>query len=113
MQILKEEIIEIFIRLEKKYEDLYEDKTLNEYANNYKGLAENRKSIMLIIEKDLETVLYSEYYWYTKFKDYYQKIYGEDAGVEQGQFKLIEEIEGELEQGVDWGIIQSIEEDLD
>ncbi len=113
MQILKEEISKIFINIEKKYEDLYEDKTLNEYANNYKVLAENRKNIMLILDKDLETVLYSEYYWYTKFKNYYKKVYGEDAGVEQGQFKLIEEIEGQLEQGVDWGIIQSIEEELD
>ncbi|WP_157261551.1 hypothetical protein [Paenibacillus sp. A3] len=37
------------------------------------------------------------------------KVYGHDEGIEQEGFKLLEEIDNQLEEGVDWGLIEKIE----
>ncbi|HDR7659991.1 TPA: hypothetical protein QCX68_005590, partial [Bacillus wiedmannii] len=44
------------------------------------------------------------------YKKRYFEVYGYDAGIEQEGFKLLEELENELEDGIDWVIIQDIEE---
>ncbi|MDZ5609375.1 hypothetical protein U2I54_20475 [Bacillus pseudomycoides] len=45
-------------------------------------------------------------------KNGHEKLYGYDVGIEQEGIRLLEELENELEDGVDWSIIQGIEEDL-
>ena len=52
--------------------------------------------------------MYSKYYWYDKYKNRYQKLYGKDAGVEQQQFMLLEEIEDKIGT-VDWETVEKIE----
>lgn len=37
--------------------------------------------------------------------------YGEDVGTQQGQFKILEEIDSRLEEGVRWEKIKEIEEE--
>ncbi|MDS0527713.1 hypothetical protein NNC19_18650 [Clostridium sp. SHJSY1] len=68
----------------------------------------NTEKLESIETKD--NIYYSKYYWYIKYKERYFQVFGYGAGIDQEEFKLIEEIENELEGGVDWDIIQVIEE---
>ena len=47
-----------------------------------------------IRKKPLEVVLYSKYYWLMRYVKKYNEVNGYDAGMEQQQFKLIEEFHG-------------------
>jgi hypothetical protein len=38
-------------------------------------------------------IYYNKYYWYMKFYQAYKKTHGSDAGMEQQEFKIIEESE--------------------
>lgn len=49
------------------------------------------------------------YYWYVKFKKCYFEVCGYDAGVEQEGFRLLEEMELQMEQEIDWKLIKRIE----
>ena len=68
------------------------DEQLNFMFNCYRFL----EMQALASHETLETILYSKYYWYDKYKNRYQKLYGKDAGVEQQQFMLLEEIEDKI-----------------
>jgi hypothetical protein len=61
------------------------------------------------IEVSIEDLLYSQYLWLTKYRNRYVSIGGYDAGVEQQVFNLAEEIDQQLEAGIDWSIIEKIE----
>jgi hypothetical protein len=54
-------------------------------------------------------LLYNRYYWFLKFKTNYGSKRGDDAGLDQQAFQLIEEIDQKLTAGVNWSIIQQIE----
>jgi hypothetical protein len=49
---------------------------------------------------------YNKYYYFLKFLVSYQKLIGFDAGLEQKEFKIIEE--GEIYPDIDWGVIEDI-----
>ena len=57
----------------------------------------------------LKDVMYSQYCWFIKFKNEYFKKYGTDAGIEQQLFKLSEKMDMEISNGLDWAIIEKIE----
>ena len=80
------------------------DEQLNFMFNCYHLLG----NTALTSHETLETILYSKYYWYNKYKNRYQKLHGEDAGVEQQQFMLLEEIEDKIGT-VDRKTIEKIE----
>lgn len=61
--------------------------------------------------KDKENNLYNKYYWYHKYKTKYFDLYGYDAGVEQEEYKILEEINEVLEGNINWNLIKQIEED--
>lgn len=84
------------------------DETLKRFLSYYDFFTNN--VIDLAEKEDENTILYSKYYWYTKYKKRYFEVYGYDAGIEQEGFKLLEELENRLEDGIDWVIIQDIEE---
>lgn len=111
LMILKQEIINKFQCGEKQYKDLYENEEINCYANYYTYIDNDENEIMMNEKVDLEAILYSKYYWYTKFMNSYLLHYGEDAGIQQGQFKILEEIDSRLEEGVRWEEIKEIEEE--
>lgn len=111
MNIIKELELEKMIVLSKYYTvraiDI-NDETLKKVLVYYDFISNNIEDLML--KEDKSKIMYSKYYWYTKYKQRYFEVVGYDAGIEQEGFKLLEEIENELEDGVDWSIIQEIEE---
>lgn len=109
MNLLKDEIKDLMAKMNYTYEDKYSNATLNEEINFYLFLCEEEDTIHNKFGKSVEEVLYSKYYWFTKFKIRYEMEYGEDAGIDQTQYKIIEEIEQISENGVDWEEIQNIE----
>lgn len=84
------------------------DEILKKVLVYYDFLSSNIEN--LASKENKSKIMYSKYYWYTKYKQRYFEVVGYDAGIEQEGFKLLEEIENELEEGVDWSIIQEIEE---
>lgn len=84
------------------------DEILKKVLVYYDFLCNNIENLMS--KEDKSKIMYSKYYWYTKYKQRYFEVIGYDAGIEQEGFKLLEEIDNELEDGADWGIIQEIEE---
>ena len=54
-------------------------------------------------------ILYSKYYWCTQYKNRFNELYGKDVGIDQQQYKIIEEMTQRIND-VDWSFIQMIEE---
>lgn len=111
MEIINEFELEKMIVLAKDYTvravDIT-DEALKKVLIYYDFLSNNIENLTL--KEDKSKIMYSKYYWYTKYKQRYFEVVGYDAGIEQEGFKLLEEIENELEHGVDWSIMQEIEE---
>lgn len=108
MEILKEKEILTFTSEEAL--SSYGDKDINDGEINrilsfYLFLRNNIHEISI----DKERIYYSIYFWYHKFKERYFALYGSDAGIEQESYKLLEEMDNELIEGVDWVIIESID----
>lgn len=60
---------------------------------------------------DKEQIIYlSRYYWLKKFSILWQKIHGEDPGLQQFLFKSIEDYSNI--QGFDWDHLKSIDNEL-
>ena len=53
---------------------------------------------------------YNRYYWYLKFSIAYKNKYGYDAGVEQQEFRILED--GESLPDIDWNEIERISNEL-
>lgn len=109
MKLINEEIINLFEQGIRKYELIYDHQEVNIYANYYRYISQEEKQILIEYQKSLECILYSKYYWYTKFMKAYISYYGEDSGIRQQQFKILEEIDQRLKNQVDWTIIEEIE----
>lgn len=110
MKLLKEDDIRQFISEEKLlafYNTNMEDRVLNEGFARFSFLRQSVDSI----PADPSCIYYSMYYWFVQFKKRYVALMGPDAGIEQQGFQLLEEIDQELEDSIDWGIIEAIEND--
>ena len=110
MEIINEIELEKMIELERDYKNMRDDISddiLRKFLGYYDFL---NNIINLVSKEDKKKIMYNKYYWYTKYKKRYFDVYGYDAGIEQDGFKLLEELENELEEGVEWSIIQEIEE---
>lgn len=108
MKILQEGELKNLISDEKLrsfYNVNIDDARLNELLAYYLFFKSNISSISL----DKKTTYYSMYFWYIQFKERYFEVYGHDEGIEQEGFKLLEEIDNQLEEGIDWGLIEKIE----
>ena len=57
----------------------------------------------------LEDIIYSQYYWFNQYKREYYKKYGRDEGMEQQAFRLLENMNIELSNNLDWAVIEQIE----
>lgn len=82
-----------------------DDNRLNELFSRYSFLKINVNLISL----DKPSIYYSIYFWFVQFKKRYFTLMGQDEGIEQEGFKLLEEIDTELEEGIDWVVIEEIE----
>ena len=89
----------------------YENPYLNSIYNYCLLYFSKEAEIMAFTGESLEVVLYSKYYWFTQYMKKYNETQGYDAGIEQQQFKLIEELDQRLEN-VDWELLHRIDEDM-
>lgn len=111
MEIISELELDEIIKLGKNYTIITNDVNDEELKKNlfyYNFLNNNIEKLAL--KENKSKISYSKYYWYIKYKQRYFELFGYDAGIEQEGFKLLEEIENELKDGVDWSRIQKIEE---
>lgn len=56
---------------------------------------------------DLE-IFYNSYYWFQVFSRLYMRVHGNDAGLEQQAFKLLEHA-GEIHENVDWTLVEQMD----
>ncbi|MCM3042562.1 hypothetical protein M3201_23180 [Paenibacillus motobuensis] len=108
MKIIKEDELKNFItdeELRKLYNVNIKDTRLNELLAYYTFFKSNAGLVSL----DKQSTYYSMYFWFVQFKERYFEVYGHDEGIEQEGFKLLEEIDYQLEENVDWGLIERIE----
>ncbi len=95
--------------MEENYiqKEKYSDNQLNYFYNNWYFLNKHEEKLKDTKGLSLETILYSKYYWFSRFTDRFHVVYGFDAGVEQQQFMIVEEIDQKLEN-VDWNFVESL-----
>lgn len=108
MELIIKNIEELIPRTYYVQKTEYGDEKLNNIFNYVCFLVNEDEAIQKRLNINIETVLYTKFYWYTKYKNRYIELYGSDAGIEQQQFKLIEEIEQKLND-VNWNLIEEIE----
>lgn len=108
MKIIKREIEDLMVQINYKLKDKENDRDLNKRLNYYFLLEEKEKELQELVGLSLECILYSKYYWFTKYKEKCRALYGMDAGIEQQQYKIIEEISQRLIE-VKWELIEEIE----
>jgi len=113
MQILDATIIDKIIR-DLNFSDLenenISDKELQtylKYIHLFKFIETTSNEIN--IEFTMEDLLYSQYYWFIKYKNRYFELYERDEGLEQEAFKMLEDIDLQMQTGIDWSIIESID----
>lgn len=109
MELIKNKVEEIIVKSGYTYKEEYSDKQLNTLFNYWYFFDEREKEIQELSEVSLETILYSKYYWCTQYKTRFNELYGKDAGIDQQQYKIIEEINQRIND-VNWNLIQMIEE---
>jgi len=85
------------------------DKQADLLFNYWYFFEKNERDIQKLANTSLEIVLYSKYYWCTRYKQRFNALYGTNAGLDQQQFKIIEEI-SQRTANVNWALIQRIEE---
>lgn len=107
MIILKENIDKLFIKYQYKSRMQYDNTELNRLFN-YWCFFEEKEAV---IQETLEIILYSKYYWCSRYKDKYIELYGIDVGLEQQQYKIMEELEQRLDADIDWKFLELLEED--
>lgn len=108
MKILKEEIEHMYGEIGYVVRNRHEDVELNCLLNYWCFLEEKEVEILEVINETLDVILYSKYYWSTKYIQKYTKSYGQDAGLEQQHYKIIEEMDQRLDD-VDWEMIEEID----
>lgn len=111
MILLREAIESLFQKVDYPLKNKYDNEELNRLLNYWLLLEECRSMIQELSGESLETILYSKYYWSSRFIEMYTELYGVDAGLKQQQYKILEEMDQELSGGIDWKIIPKLEED--
>ncbi|MBQ8680421.1 MAG: hypothetical protein IJ530_11760 [Treponema sp.] len=111
MKILKEEMNKLFSEAKYQRKTKYEDTALNDFYNCWCFFEEKETEIQNIEKESVDSILYTKYYWFTKFKERYEQLYGFDAGIEQQQYKIIEELQVRMNENLDWNIIRLMEEE--
>lgn len=109
MEIIKAEFKEIAVKTGYKAIQKYSDEQLNFSFNYWNIFIEKEKELQKSEGVSLESILCSKYYWCTQFKNRFSIIYGKDAGIEQQQYKIIEEIDQRI-TNIDWHLVQMIDE---
>lgn len=109
MEIIKNKVEEIIVKSGYTYIEKYSDKQLNTLLNYWYIFDDKEKEVQELLGVSVETILYSKYYWCTQCKNRFNELYGKDVGIDQQQYKIIEEMTQRIND-VDWSLIQMIEE---
>lgn len=110
MKVIKENIETLFLKTNYEKKQIYKKTKLNNLFNYWNFFDEKEIDIQKITKETLETILYSKYFWCSRFKDQYIRECGQDVGLEQQQYKILEELEQRLDGNINWQLIQKIEE---
>lgn len=108
MEIIKSNIEEMMKEMNYVYEEEYSDNWLNNIYNYCQFMDKYENKIIVEEKASLEIILYSKYYWFSRFVDRYREIYGVNGGIEQEQFKIVEEIDHRVED-VDWEFVEKLD----
>ncbi|NET58354.1 MAG: hypothetical protein F6K47_20030 [Symploca sp. SIO2E6] len=57
--------------------------------------------------EDPVEIFYNRYYWFMTFVEKYKLKNGDDAGLEQQAFQLLEEVDG-IDADLDWNILEQL-----
>lgn len=109
MDIIKNDVKDIITKVGYKYIAEYSDEQLNMLFNYWYLFDEKEKEIQGLLGVSLDLILYSKYYWCTRFRDKYNELYGKDVGIDQQQYKIVEDMTQRIND-VDWSFVQRIEE---
>lgn len=110
MKILKNNIDELMVKTKYISKKIHDDQEMNILFNFWHFFDEREAEIQELTRECMESVLYSKYYWCTKYKNKFDQSFGRDVGLDQQQYRIIEEINRRI-NSVDWKLIQMIEED--
>jgi|GEM_PF-2037398 len=61
----------------------------------------------VLSSEDPVLIFYNRYYWFLTFVEKYKLKNGDDAGLEQQAFKLLEEVD-KIDGDLDWGIVEQL-----
>ena len=86
-----------------------DDERINQYGAYWNVLDQNEDEISSRLGVPLESILYSKYYWCTKYKERYNQLYGFDAGLEDQQCNMLPEIQYKLGENTDWDLLEKID----
>ena len=111
MKIAKEELKKLISEANYQEKAEYEDRNLNDLYNCWCFFEEKEFELQKLKNIPIDSILYSKYYWCTRYKDRYERLYGFDAGVEQQQYKIIEELQLRLTENIDWNLLKKTEEE--
>lgn len=109
MKVLKENMEELLMKSNYIKRKEYEDEELNDYFNYWIFFEKNEGVVQSLTNELIDVILYSKYYWSSRYKDRYIELYGSDVSIEQQQYKIIEELDQRISGDVDWNLIQLIE----
>lgn len=109
MILLKETMENLLHGISYPLKSKYEDAELNRLLNYWLVLDENSDMIQELTGEGSETILYSKYYWSSRYIDRYTELYGTDAGLEQMRHKILDQMDSDFE--INWEMIQKLEED--
>ena len=109
MEIIKNKVEDIMVEVGYLNKEEYSDTLLNSLLNYWCCFDEKEREIQELLGVSSEIILYSKYYWCTQYKNRFNELYGKDAGIDQQQYKLIEEMMQRIND-VDWCFVQMIEE---
>ncbi len=109
MKMLKENMEALLLKVSYSRKSEYEDKELNDFFNYWFVFEEKEDDILRLKDESIDSMLYTKYYWCTKYKKRYEELYGYDAGIEQQQYKLIEELQARINETVNWSLLESME----
>lgn len=104
----KDNIEKVLLETGYVYKEKYPDDQLNRFYNYWYFLEEHEEELRGRKNTSLETILYSKYYWFLRLSEKFYEIYGFDAGMEQQQFLIIEELEQRLDN-VDWALVELLQ----
>lgn len=109
MEIIKSKVEELVVRTGFVCKEHYPDEQINTLLSYW--ILFDEKEIKDLLGVSLETILYSKYYWCTKFKKRFSLLYGKEVGIDQQQYKIIEEMTQRIND-INWSLIQVIEDEI-